>query len=63
MSGEELSRRIALERNAATRLALGDVLREIDSLHGNEIYRRAWKKAALRVKAMLSVAETVNIRS
>lgn len=60
MPAPELDRRIALERNDAANCALAEVLKEIDSMHGNEIYRRAWKKVALRVKGMLSAAETVN---
>lgn len=60
MSGPELDKRIALEREDATRCALANVLNEIDHLSGNEIYRRAWKKLAVRVREMLNAVETVN---
>lgn len=60
MSGPELDRLIAMEREDATRCALANVLNEIDGLGGNEIYRRAWKKLALRVQGMLNAAELVN---
>lgn len=53
-------RRIELERADARRETINDVLKEIASLSGNEIYRRAWKKASIRVGQMVTAIETVN---
>ena len=49
----ELAQRIALERADATQRALAGVLAEIDRLSGNDVYRRAWKKVAIRVQDMM----------
>jgi len=52
-SREGLDRRIALERNDAARKALGDAVDEIDALAGNELYRKAWKKAIARIVLLM----------
>jgi hypothetical protein len=36
-------------RNAA----LADAIKRIESMHGNELYERAWKKAAQEIKDMM----------
>jgi len=42
-------RRIALERADAARIALNSAIDEIGKLAGNELYQKAWKKAASRI--------------
>lgn len=52
----ELAHRIALERNDAARKVLGDILAEIDGMSekSNELYRKAYKKVAIVVKAEMT---------
>lgn len=51
----DVLRRLDLEQARADgrREALAGVLVEIDSMGGNDLYRRAWKKLAIRISTML----------
>lgn len=37
----------------AVNVALAEAVRRIEGLHGNDVYRRAWKRAATVVKDLM----------
>lgn len=46
MSDTDIERRIELERSDAARRALEEAANALEILAGNELYQRAWRRAA-----------------